>query len=110
LFADYLFGLTPVSGIWTGASAIYVYVKSKRFSAVMSRLFRRSSFPFRTYLDWKLREDNSGTLATVMAFVEGEDAKPGSAFGAKQQPSLSGVKCVAADMSDNESSKIDPPL
>jgi hypothetical protein len=36
----------------------------------MNRLFRGAAFPFGSYLERKLRQDESGTLATVLGFVD----------------------------------------
>jgi hypothetical protein len=73
LFADYVVELAPERRRWTADTDVYFYVKSKRFSAVMNRLFRGAEFPFRSYVDRKLRQDESGTLAMVLAAVERTD-------------------------------------
>jgi hypothetical protein len=75
LFRDYVVELAPENGRWTREpSEIHMYVKSQRFSRLMMRLFSRSEFPFSSYVERKLQNDETGCLAMVMPSVRRQDS------------------------------------
>jgi hypothetical protein len=71
LSRNFVVEVATESGEWSeDETDAYIFLKSPRFADVMSRLFDMADFPFFAYEPRKMLNDETGTLAMVLAGIE----------------------------------------